>query len=207
MLHVPILNQTQCGPWNEEMFGIGIREPRLKTTQKIMNTKLFSGFRHDFFKFIYSLELLWRVRVGLGLGVNASKGGSFLWSHILKSCRSGPQTHPRVSNWCECCVFVKLTRVHVQGAVAGFVSVRREAFHGQLELLLLPAPQFPLLVWSDQGFHGKRVGSRAQSCGRSPPLTHVSQIHAWEEREGGGKESTTQRREQISAEKVNPECD
>lgn len=69
-----------------------------------------------------------------------------------------------------------LTRVHIQ-TVRRVLSVRAEALHGQLQLLLLPAPELPLLVGADQGFHGKSVGSRAQSCGRSPPLTHFSQIH------------------------------
>lgn len=66
-----------------------------------------------------------------------------------------------------------LTRLHVQ-AVRRLVSLRGQALHGQLQLLLLPAPELPLLVGADQGFHGKGVGSRAQSCGRSPPLTHFS---------------------------------
>lgn len=79
--------------------------------------------------------------------------------------------------WAVCCVFCALTRVHIQ-TVRCVLSVRGEALHGQLQLLLLPAPQLPLLVGADQGFHGKRVGSRAQSGGRSPPLTHFSQIHA-----------------------------
>lgn len=69
-----------------------------------------------------------------------------------------------------------LTRVHIQ-TVRRVLSVRSEALHGQLQLLFLPAPELPLLVGADQGFHGKSVGSRAQSCGRSPPFTHVSQIH------------------------------
>lgn len=75
-----------------------------------------------------------------------------------------------------------LTRVHIQ-TVRRVLSVRGEALHGQLQLLLFPAPELPLLVGADQGFHGKSVGSRAQSCGRSPPLTHFSQIHPT----GGGR--------------------
>lgn len=68
-----------------------------------------------------------------------------------------------------------LTRVHIQTVRRRVLPVRGEALHGQLQLLLLPAAELPLLVGADQGFHGKRVRSRAQSCGRSPPLTHFSQ--------------------------------